>query len=46
MFDTMEKRTHLPLALGYTLQRLSAHCTMRESSLGMGIGVPNLVGAV
>ena len=38
MFDTIEKRTRLPSVLGHTLQRLSAHRTMRESSLGMGIG--------
>ena len=38
MFDTIEKRTRLPSVLGHTLQRLSAHHTMRESSLGMGIG--------
>ena len=44
MFDTIEKRTRLPSVLGHTLQRLSANRTMRESSLGMGIGVPDLVG--
>ena len=44
MLDTIEKRTRLSSALGHTLQRLSAHRTMRESSLGMGIGVPDLVG--
>ena len=38
--------TRLPSALGHTLQRLSAHRTMHESSLGMGIGVPDLVGGV
>ena len=42
MFDTIERT--LSSALGYTLQRLSAHHTIRESSLGMGIGVPDLVG--
>ena len=44
MFDTIEERTFLPSALGHILQRLSAHHTMRECSLGKGIGVPNLVG--
>ena len=33
VFDTVENRTHLPSA-----QRLSAHRTMRESSLGIGMG--------
>ena len=38
------KRTCLPCALGHILQHLSAHRTMHESSLGMGIGVTDLVG--
>ena len=36
--DTVENRTRLPSALGHTLQRASAHRTMREFSLGMGMG--------
>ena len=44
VFDTIEKRTSLPSALGHTLQCLLAHRTMHESSLGMGIGLPDLVG--
>ena len=43
MFDTIEKKTRLPSALEYTLQCLSAHCTMHESSLGMGKGIPDVV---
>ena len=31
--------THLPSALEHTLHCLSAHCIVRESSLGMGMGV-------
>ena len=38
VFDTVENRTRLPSALGQILQRLSAHRTMRESSLGIGMG--------
>ena len=38
VLDTAENRIRLPSALGHTLQRLSAHRTMRESSLGMGMG--------
>ena len=44
MLDTIEKRTRLHSALEDTLQCLSAYRTMCESSLGMGIGVPDLVG--
>ena len=44
VFDTVENRTRLPSALGQILQRLSAHRTMRESSLGIGMGVPDLSG--
>ena len=33
-----KNRIRLPSALGHTLQCLSAHRTMRESSLGMGMG--------
>ena len=33
-----------PSALGQILQCLSAHRTMRESSLGIGMGVPDLFG--
>ena len=29
----------LPSAIGHTLQCFSEHCTIRESSLGVGIGV-------
>ena len=43
MFHIIEKKTRPPSALGNTLQRLSAHRTMCESSLGMGIGVPYFV---
>ena len=38
VLDTAENRIRLPSALGHTLQRLSVHRTMRESSLGMGMG--------
>ena len=44
VLDTTENRIRLSSALGHTLQRLSAHCAMRESSLGMGMGVPDLLG--
>ena len=45
MLDTVENRTRLSSALGQTLQRLSVHRTMRESSLviGIGEGVPDLL---
>lgn len=33
------QRTHLPSAIGHTLQCFSEHRTIRESSLGVGIGV-------
>ena len=46
MLDTTENRTHLPSALRHTLQCLSAHCTMCESSLDMSIEVPDLLGDV
>ena len=35
--DTVEKRTCLPLALGQTLQRLSAHRIILDSILVMGM---------
>ena len=38
VLDTAENSIRLPSALGHTFQRLSAHRTMRESSLGMGMG--------
>ena len=38
VFDTVENRINLPLALGHTLQHPSAHLIMRGSSLFMGIG--------
>ena len=44
MLDTVENRTRLPSALGQTLQRLSMHRTMRESSLVIGIGGTRPVG--
>ena len=46
VLDTAENRIRLPSALGHTLQRLSVHRTMRESSLGMVWGVPDLLGDV
>ena len=44
VLDTTENRTRLPSALRHTLQCLSAHCTICESSLDMGIEVPDLLG--
>ena len=44
MLDTTENRTRLPSTLRHTLQCLSAHCTMCESSLDMSIEVPDLLG--
>ena len=38
VLDTVENRTCLPSVLGQTLQRLSAHHTMREPSLVIGMG--------
>ena len=38
VLDTAENTIRLPSALGHTLPHLSAHRTMRESSLGMGMG--------
>ena len=38
VLDTAEYRIRLHSVLGHTLQCLSAHRTMRESSLGMGVG--------
>ena len=38
VLDTAENRIRLLSALAHTLQRLLAHRTMRESSLGMGMG--------
>ena len=46
MLDTTENRTRLPSALRHTLQYLSAHCTMCESSLDISIEVPDLLGDV
>ena len=49
VLDTAENRIRLPSALGHTLQRLSAHRTMRESSLSGGREggeVPDLLGDV
>ena len=48
VLDTAENRICLPsaLAIGHTLQRLSAHCTRPESSLGMGMGILDLLGDV
>ena len=48
VLDTAENRIRLPSALWHTLQRLSAHRTMRQSSLGMGMGgyIPDLLGDV